>query len=198
MRVTEKVRRSPLTLRIYATITLLWLAAFLALARGYETRHPVNAGVWSALYVAAVGALVIWRQAWAWALLVVTSVAFCVAPVWGGSFHPFWDGVELVLIGLLLSPPTRRYLWESGRPRWPFGPLRGWRAPLALSAALTLIGAIPHRHPVEHSIGARIVSGVIFWLLLAAALRLVGFIIQSAGRLGKRRDGTPPATGPQS
>jgi hypothetical protein len=161
------------TLWLFAAIVLVWEAAYLAFDRSYVPRHPVWAACWFAFGLAVLVALVVWRQRWAWWLFMIGPVWYVLSPAWGAAFHPFWDAAELALLGLLLSPPTRRYVFPDGRPVREVRVRRDWVASLILSGLLTALLAVPVRHPTAGSVSARAAGWIVFWLLLATAFRAV-------------------------
>jgi hypothetical protein len=192
------MRQWPVTVWLFTAIVLLWQAAYLALDTHYVSKHPAWTGIWTVVGLGSLAALVGWRQRWAWLLFLLGPILYWASPAWGARFHPFWDLVELAIAGLLLSPSMRRHLSTANRRRRPLRQGRRWIFPLVFSGALTVLMALPERHPVEHTIGARVATWTIIWLLLAAAMRFVAYVVQSRGRLLGRRGGTPPATGPES
>lgn len=193
-----RMRQWPVTVWLFTTIVLLWQVAFLVLDTAYVSRYPIRTGAWIVIGLGSLAALAWWRSRWAWWLFLLGPVLYWVSPAWGARFHPFWDLVELAIAGLLLSPSMRRYVSTRSRGRLSLGSRRPWIVSLALSGALTVTVALPERHPVEHAVSARVATWVTFWLLLAAAMRFVAYIVQRIGRLSDRRGDVPPATGPES
>jgi hypothetical protein len=146
------MRQWPLTVWLFTAIVLIWQVAYLALDTHYVSKHPAWTGSWTAIGLGSLAALVRWRRRWAWWLFLLGPILYWA---WGARFHPFWDLVELAIAGLLLSPSMRRHLSTANRRRWSLLPGRPWIVPLVLSGALTVLMAVPERHPVEHTIGAR-------------------------------------------
>ncbi|HEX4188822.1 MAG TPA: hypothetical protein VHY83_13075 [Solirubrobacteraceae bacterium] len=162
-----------MTLWLFAVIVFVWEAAYLGFNGSYVPNHPVWAALWCALGIAVLVALVVWRQRWASWLFAVGSVWYVISPAWGAGFHPFWDAAELALLGLLVSPPTRRYVFLDGRPISWVRLRRDWATPLILSGLLTVLLAVPARHHAVENAGARVEVWIVFWLLLAALFRLI-------------------------
>jgi hypothetical protein len=158
---------------LYAAIGLAWEAVYVAFDRSYVSHHPVSTACWDAFGLAILAALVVWRQRWAWWLVLIGQVWSLLYLLLGATFHPVWAGAELVLLALLFSRPTRRYLFPDGRPVREVRLRRDWAAPLILSGLLTLLLAAPARHRAVENVGARIAGWVVFWLLLAAALHVI-------------------------
>jgi hypothetical protein len=173
VRLGDPQRNWPWTLRLYAAIALAWAAAYLGFNHSYVSHHAAWIACWDAFGLATLAALVVWRQRWAWWLVLIGQVWSLLYLVFGAVSHPFWAAVELVLLALLLSPPTRRYLFAEGRPVREVRLQRDWVSPLIFSGLLTLLLAVPARHRAVESVGARVVGWIVFWLLLAVVFRVV-------------------------
>jgi hypothetical protein len=93
-----------------------------------------------------------------------------------GRFRPLTDVVELVFLAAIVTPAMRKHvgvLTRSPSKAEPRRSSRLWRVALAASGLLTLFVMVPvePRHTTG-SIGSRITTAVVLWLLLAAAIRL--------------------------
>jgi hypothetical protein len=55
-------------------------------------------------------ALVIWRQRWAWWLWVIVYIIALVSSAWQKGPIGISYAVDVLTLGLLISPPMRRYL----------------------------------------------------------------------------------------
>ena len=78
----------------------------------------VVGGAVLALNLLWLGAMLIWRQAWAWWLYLVVVVSTMLQRLFGvhdGGTVALWIA-DLVLIGLLVSPEMRRFVGVRGRP----------------------------------------------------------------------------------
>ncbi len=195
MRPPVPVREWPLTVRLFVVLVLVWDAAFIALDTSYFDHDLLRRIGWQVFGLASLAAMAGWRQRWAWWIYIIGPIMYWAAPAWGARFHPVWDAAELVVFGLLVSPSMRRHVFipRTRRRR----PGRAWTVCLLLSGALTLVGALGGGHHSPH-LADRIVGNVLFWLLLAAAMRLVLAVFQGAARLARRGGEAPPAVGPEA
>ena len=190
--VPEPLKSRPVSVWLFTGIVLLWQATFLALNPGYVREDPVWAGAWGAFGLASLAALVVWRQRWAWWLYLAGPVYYLLSPALGVRVHPAWDIAELALLVLLVSPSMRRYVFAGRVRRRRPRPDRAWSVPLVLSGAITVFIAVPVRHPAAHAVGTRVIAWVIFWLALAALMRLIAVGFRATRQLLRTRRETPP------
>ncbi len=192
-RAKTLVKRTPRTVLAFAALCLLLDAAELII---YRRRIGAHAAVWAVEFVVAfalLAALVVWRRRWAWWLCVIEAVAWLVSPAWGVRFHPLTDLIDAVFLALLLTPSMRRHVggvfgWRrpGSNSRW--WSLKAWLVSLGIGAVFTALAFVGGR---SATLG-RDIGHVLFGLIVAVAIRLVGFLLTLAVRLIRRRDS--PAT----
>jgi len=194
-RLPATMKGVPLTVIVFTALSLV-LNALDWILDPYLSRYPVWNGVWNLLFLGVLAAIVVWRQRWAWWLCLLSPLAYVVSPAWGARFHPIWYVIELVFIGLLLTPSMRAYV-RGVRPRRrePRHMRRWvpWLACLFVAGAVELPIAIDPRHPYHSALAYRVIGFVVFWLALAGALRLAVAIVQVFTRLLRRRRGQDTA-----
>jgi hypothetical protein len=79
-------------------------------------RRPVEAVLVVLLLALWLAAVVVWRQRWAWALMLLTSLSGVLEPLWGNWHGPLTYGANVVSVGLLLAPAMRSYVGVERRP----------------------------------------------------------------------------------
>jgi hypothetical protein len=194
------LRRLPATVIAFPVVVLVIDGTTLALDSTYVRERPLWTAFWALLALGLLGALVIWRQPWAWWLCVLNPIASLASPAWGARLHPISDIVALVFLLLLLTPSMRRHArilrarHESmSAPHWSPS-----ARPLCLGAggAFTLVFELEARHHTAHSVGGRIFAGLLIGLIFAAALRVLIRAVQGADRLAGRYYVGRPTPGP--
>lgn len=145
------------------------------------SKYPVWNGAWNLLALSVLAAILFWHQGWAWWLSLLSELAYVLSPAWGARFHPVGDTIELVFIGLLLTPSMRAYVRVRRPRRRRTGPPRRWvpwLACLFVAGAVVLPIALNPRHPSHSALAYRVIGFVVVWLALAAVLRLAAAIVQ--------------------
>ncbi len=156
------------------------------------SKYPVWNGVWNVLALGVLAAIVFWHRGWAWWLFLLSELAYVLSPAWGARFHPVGDAIELVFIGLLLTPSMRAYVRVPRPRRRRTKPLRRWvpwLACLFVTGAVVLPIVLDPRHPSHSALAYHVIGFVVVWLALAAALRLAVAIVQVVIGLLRRRRG---------
>ena len=103
------LRRAPAVVVVFPLLTAAGVAY--GLSRSPRLfHHPVDATLVIALLVLWVAAVVLWRQRWAWGLMLLASLTGVVAPIWGEWHGPLAYGFNVATAWLLLMPGMRRYV----------------------------------------------------------------------------------------
>jgi hypothetical protein len=194
-RANALLKRTPRTVLGFAALCLVLDVGWYVVYPGSIDAHLVLAAVEFPLSLALLAALVLCRRRWAWWLCVAGPVSWFVSPAWGYRFHPVTDLIEAALFVLLLTPAMRRHAggvfgWRRPGPDSRWWSLKPWLWSLGLAAAITAFGFVGGRHRAIHSTSARDVDLALFGLVLAAGLRLLGFVAQLGRRLVGRQDAT--------
>lgn len=188
------LKRTPRTVLGFAALCLLLDVGPFIVYRSRTSAHLAGVAVDLTLALALLAALVVWSRRWAWWLCVAGPLAWFVSPAWGDRFHPITDLIEAALLALLLTPAMRQHVggvfgWRRPGPNSRWWSLKPWLVSLGLAAAFTAVSLLgAHHRPVDST--SADVDRALFWLALAAALRLVGFVAQLGRRLVGRRDAT--------
>lgn len=193
LRLSAAAKGVPVTVIVFTVLALVldalgWVVYFPRLSKDL-----MWSAFWFALALGGLAAIVVWRQGWAWWLCLLSELAYLCSPVWGTRFHPITDAIELIFLGLLVTPSMRAYVGVTGggrreerTPRW--APSPGVVC-LSVSGAGVLAIVLESRHHSQ-SVSAEVVGAVVVWLVLAAVLRLAVAIVRLFSRLGRRRGGT--------
>jgi hypothetical protein len=79
--------------------------------------RPVRGVLVVLFLVLWLAAVVVWRQRWAWVLMLLTVLSGVLEPLWGDWHGALVYGVNVVSVGLLLAPAMRSYVGvERRRP----------------------------------------------------------------------------------
>jgi hypothetical protein len=107
--VRQSLREAPRVVRAYLLFSVVTIAV--ALARSPKLwEHPVRGAVLATLLVSWVTAIVVWRQRWAWTLMVLVQLSAVLSPAWERWDGPVVYASNLVALALLLSPELRRWV----------------------------------------------------------------------------------------
>lgn len=114
------LRRAPAVVVVFPLLTAAGVAY--GLSRSPRLfHHPVDAALVIALLVLWVAAVVLWRQRWAWALMLLASLSGVLAPIWAEWHGPLIYGFNVATACLLLTPGMRQYMgvhwWRHDAPR---------------------------------------------------------------------------------
>jgi hypothetical protein len=67
------------------------------------------------LFLLWLAAIVVWRQRWAWVLMLLLDASVVLAPIWGESSSLIPYAVNVLSLGLLLSPGMRGWVNVTSR-----------------------------------------------------------------------------------
>jgi hypothetical protein len=193
-RLPATVEDAPLTVIVFTGLALVLDVADWVVYYPSLSKYPLWNGFWFVLALGGLAAIVVWRQEWAWWLGLLSELAYVLSPAWGARLHPISDALELLLIGLLVTPSMRRYVGVLSARRqtqltWRWLPSPGLVC-LSVSGAGVLAIALEPRHPSHHAVSFQVVGYVVVWLVVALVLRVALAIVQWTGRLARRRGGT--------
>jgi hypothetical protein len=99
-----------LTVAAYAALSLLYVGVAEAVSTGR------GAGI-AALFLLLLAATVLWRRRWAWLLMLLWAAGIVLAPAWGDGLGGIAYAVNVLSVGLLLSPGMLRWVGVAGRSR---------------------------------------------------------------------------------
>jgi hypothetical protein len=189
------MKRQPATVIAFTVLVVILDAIFLAMDSSYVRERPLWTVFWIVLGLGLLAALAIWRQWWAWWLCLISPIAYLASPAWGARLHPVYDIIELGVLALLLRPSMRRHAEILPGERQTQEVSRGWTpsprlVSLSVSGGFVLVVELEARRPTAHTLAGQIFGGVLTWLLLATAIRLVILIAQRGRRLLERRNNT--------
>jgi hypothetical protein len=188
--ISATLRGLPATAIAFTGLVVVLDGTSLLLNSSYVGERPWWTAVWVMLGLGLLAALVLWRQQWAWWISLIAAIIYLASPAWGSRAHPVYDAFELAFLALLLTPSMRRHAGvlaghqpnQKASRRWTPSP--GSMA-LTIGGVIVLAVELEIRHRTAHTLGGEIFAGVLAWLVLAAAIRLVIFVVQ---QLGGRRD----------
>src|SRR4051794_4272171 len=103
-------RRPRLAVTAFGLLNLVYVIGALALSSSLWRYHPSRGVAVALVLLLWLAAIVVWRRRWAWALMLLFVLAALLSPIWGK-----WNGgvpfaVNLLSLGLLLSPGMRRWV----------------------------------------------------------------------------------------
>jgi hypothetical protein len=186
-RLPAAVNGVPRTVAVFTVLTLVLVAVDCVVYFRYLSAHLLSSAAWCVLDLGLLVALVVWRQRWAWWLWLLIELGYVISPTWGARFRPITDAIELVFIGLLLTPSMRAYVQASRRSRGTQRPQRWvpWLVCLCVTGAVVLPIAVDPRHPSHRAVVYRVIAYVVVWLALAGVLRVAVAIVQKLSHLGR-------------
>jgi hypothetical protein len=190
--ISARLRGLPATAIVFTGLVVVLDGTSLLLNSSSVGERPWWTAVWVMLGLGLVGALVLWRQQWAWWICLIAPIFYLVSPAWGSRFHPVYDAFELVILALLLTPSMRTHARVLVRQSQNQEASRGWRpspglVSLSLSGVIVLVSELENRNPAIRSNGGQVSIDALTWLLFAAAIRLVILIGQRCGQFVGRR-----------
>lgn len=83
--------------------------------------RPIPAAAVVLILMLWLAAIVVWRQRWAWGLAAIAYLVALLEPAWNRHFashshDAVFYAFDLVMAGLLISAPMRRYVGAIRRP----------------------------------------------------------------------------------
>jgi hypothetical protein len=186
------VKGVPLTVLVFAALSLA-LTVLDWLAYPSLSRYPVWYGSWNLLSLGGLAAIVVWGQGWAWWLCLLSELCYMLAPAWGARLHPVWRAVDLVFLGLLISPSMRSYVGVLSHGRKTHRPQIWTPSPNLVCLCVSGVGLLAVLLEPRHTHGlasGRVVGAVVIWLAAAALLRVLVALVQWASGIVRRDGGT--------
>jgi hypothetical protein len=109
------MRRLPPTVAAFAVLNVVWIVFVLAISTSVWQYHASRGAVSAVLIFLWIAAIVVWRQRWAWALMLLFQVAVLLSPAWKDWSGPVPYAVNVVTVALLVSPGMLRWVRVTRR-----------------------------------------------------------------------------------